>query len=82
MQLFHQRDFPRPIGLSKADEQDCYSAAVRRRGVWFTDVRPDGANVLAIDVPDDAIVEYEVTTDGDPARTFVIPAAAIPELTG
>ena len=81
MQLVHQRDFPRPAGLSKSDEQDCYADAGRRRGVWFTTERPDGENVVEIDVPDGAVVEFEVTTAGATARTFVIPAAAIPELT-
>jgi hypothetical protein len=81
VQLYHQRDFPRPAALSKSDEQDCYAADGRRRGVWLTTERPDGANVVAIDVPDGAVDEYEVTAPDDDARTFVIPAKAIPELT-
>jgi hypothetical protein len=73
MRLFHEREYPRAARLVKSDEQECYSAEGKRKGVWLTSQQIDGPLVLCFDAPEGSIAEYEVTKPGEEARTFVVP---------
>ena len=78
MQLFHERPPHRSsarMDIGAGDEEECYTAHGRRQGVWLTTQPLDGDTVVSCDVDVDVVVEYEVTSDGDDHRTFVVPAA-------
>ena len=84
MQLFHERPPHRSsarMDIGAGDEEECYTALGRRQGVWLTTQHLDGDTVVSCDVDDEVVVEYEVTSDGDDHRTFVVPAAVTADFT-
>ena len=78
MRLYHADTWPIPGGpLTVADEEDCYTEAGRRRGIWLTSKPLDGSSSRTIELPTALIRPFETTADGDTGRTFVVPADAI-----
>lgn len=61
----------RPVDAG--DEEDCYTAKGRRRGVYLTEEELRGENVVSCTVVIDMIEPYEVTAEGDTHRSFVVP---------
>jgi hypothetical protein len=78
VRLYHADTWPIPGGpLTVADEEDCYTEAGRRRGIWLSSEPIRGSASRTIELPATLIRPFETTVDGDPGRTFVVPADAI-----
>jgi hypothetical protein len=78
MRLYHERPPHRSsarMDIGPGDEEECYTAVGRRQGVWLTTQALVGETVVSCDVETDVVEEFEVTSDGDEHRTFVVPAA-------
>jgi len=82
MKLYHRTYRAREI-LTEGfrDGKGRYMTDREWEGVWFSD-RPlnlnegaGGDTLLAIEIPENAIAEYEWIEDGKPYREFLIPAS-------
>jgi hypothetical protein len=61
--------------IGAGDEEECYTSHGRRQGVWLTTEVLVGISVVSCEVETGVVEPFEVTTDGDDHRTFVVPAA-------
>ena len=77
MRLYHERSENIEGPLDGRDEEECYNAGGRRRGIFLTAELLQGPRVIAADVPVGAVTAFEVTGPGDAHRTFVVPGAVI-----
>ena len=80
VRLYHQRQDHLTGALDSRDEEECYTAVGRRIGVWLTTELTSGPSVLVADVDLDAVVHFEVSTDGAEHRAFVVPAQLASDL--
>jgi hypothetical protein len=82
VRLWHRRaDAHRSGPLAASDEEDCYSTLGRRRGIWLTDERLSGPDVVALELRGDLLEPFEITGDGDRHRTFIVPANVVADPT-
>ena len=77
LRLYHERQDLRTGALDTRDEEECFSAAGRRIGVWLTTEVARGPSVFAADVDVDTIVDFEVTADDAAHRAFVVPGHVV-----
>lgn len=75
LHLYHERADHRSGALGAGDEEECFTAAGRRTGIWLTTEALRGPMVVSTTVEPGDAAPYEVTGDGDPHRAFVVPAA-------
>ena len=75
MRLYHERAMHRNGSLGAGDEEECFTAAGRRLGVYLTTEVLAGELVVSTDISAGDIAPYEVTGDGESHRVFVVPAA-------
>lgn len=78
MRLYHEGSRPAMRGgLTSSDEEDCYSQAGHRRGIWLTSEPLTGPWTRSMDLPLELVAAFELTAPGDAHRTFVVPATSI-----
>ena len=78
LRLYHERaEHRNPTNgeIGPGDEEDCYTPAGRRKGVWLTTEAMRGASVVSCTIDPALLAEYEVTAEGDEHRTFVVPGS-------
>lgn len=82
--LFHRS----PMGAAIAatgfrDAEGCYMTSEVWRGVWLSDNPLDenegakGADLLAVDIPLEAIADYEWVEEGKSYREWLVPAEVV-----
>jgi hypothetical protein len=80
LRLYHERHDLRTGALDARDEEECFTAAGRRVGVWLTTEVARGPSVFEAEVDLDAIVDFEVTAEDAEHRAFVIPGQLVSDL--
>lgn len=80
MRLYHDRQSERTGAIDARDEEECFTAAGRRVGVWLSTEIVAGSTAYAADVDVAAVETYEVTVDGSSDRTFVVPGSVVERL--
>jgi hypothetical protein len=77
VRVFIERGARHTGSIGAGDEEECFTPEGRKVGVWLTTEvrRGEGAFVAAVDL--DELLAYEVSSDGDEYRCFVVPAAAL-----
>ena len=73
MKLYHERGQHRVGSLGPGDEEECFTAKGRFRGVWLTTEKITGPTVVSTVVSDSQVNDYEVTGDDTSHRVFVVP---------
>ena len=80
MRLYHDRQPNRGGALDTRDEEECFTAAGRRIGVWMSTTAVAGPNALVAEVDVSAVQDYEVSGTDSGERSFVVPALVAAEL--
>jgi hypothetical protein len=77
MRLYHDRGRHIEGPVDSRDEEECYSSAGIRRGVFLTAELLRGPRVVTADIPVGQVTAFEVTGPGDAHRTFIVPSAVV-----
>jgi hypothetical protein len=84
MTVYHRTDAARAI-LDEGFRDGCgsYGTAHEYRGVWLSDTPLDvnegvvGGEVVAVDISEDALADYEWVEDAKPYREWLVPADVV-----
>jgi hypothetical protein len=75
VRLYHERADHRSGALGAGDEEECFTPAGRRTGIYLTTEALTGESVVSATIAASTAAPFEVTGDDREHRVFVVPAA-------